>query len=743
MRFKKALVNIGSQNYNIIKFNYAPPKDKKIFDSRIHFIQVLDRSGSMSQHIDKLLDNVKSTIDVMENNDLLSVIWFSGPGQCKVLLKGASPRETNLKKQLDTLKSTLGITCFSEALEEAKEVIKDLGDLCDNFVVSLFTDGQPVVPWGYEEEEIRSKAIVSAITNNILSFNTIGYGGYYNINFLKELASLSRFGRHAHSTKINEYLPIFKHNLKTVENITSIKFNIKCENSNILYLTNNTSKLVRVTADINILSRTTNKFYIIHPSSDEFQFQINDEIYETSKIKRKLTEKDIQDFLYAVAYEEYYKGNTSEAIEILEKLLKDRYLVKLALDAFTSKERQQVINTLFISAHNKKIKTASQKWSKSRLMEGYISNDDIPSTGICIMELLEVFEKNDDRFIPLASDKYKRIGKKVVDNYNAFKSDKEQKLSASFKDLVFTKEKLNISIRYEIPGFVTINPRQTKAVGFSNNVFKAKIYREQTIIKDGDINIDKFQALITKDTLKYLENSNLFNKYTIIGEHGYPYKELTLVEIDLSKLPVLNRNYILKSDSLDYILDTYYEQRVAECRQKVIKYFIEKQSKNIYCSNKSSYTKAQSELLKSYGLDASGVYSGIDNKPISLGADQYECKFFEFGLKGFSNLPKIEDVVSKVSTKKKLNQPEMIMSTYLDYLKENKLLDNIEKMNEILEQQKAIIRNNTRILAQVKLAKALTGGWWQGLKLDAKQNYIYERLDRTLVIKVVKKLINI
>jgi hypothetical protein len=743
MRFKKAVVNIGNQDYNIVQFNYAPPKDKKVFQNRIHFIQILDRSGSMSPHIDKLIDNVKSTIDVMEDNDLLSVVWFSGPGQCKVLLKGASPKEQNLRKQLDTLKSTIGTTCFSEALGEVKDIIKDLGDLCDNFVVSLFTDGQPVVPWREEEEETRSRNIVSEITDKILAFNTVGYGGYYNINFLKELASLSKFGRHAHSTKITEYLPIFKHNLKSVEDISNIMFYVNCENSSILYLTNNTSKLAKDNLNVNILSRTTNKFYIIHPSNDEFQFQANGESYETSRIKGKITEKNMKNLLYAMSYEEYYKGNTSEAIDILEKLIKDKYLVKLTLDAFTAKERQKATDTLFIAAHNRKIKTAPKKWAVSRLMEGLITEDGLLPAGVCVMDLLQVFEKNGDRFIPLSSEKYRRIGKKVVDNYNAFKRDKDHKLSASFKDLVFTKEKLNISIRYEIPGFVTINPRQAKAAGFKSNVFNAKIYREQTIIKDGDINIDKFQVLVSEDTLRYLEKLNSNNFYNIIQQHEYPYKECTLIDIDLSKLPVMNRNYVLNSDSLDFILDTYYKQRVAECRQKVVKYFIDIQSKNIYCSKNSSYTKAQVELLKSFGLDASGVYSGIDNKPVTLGTDQFEGKFFEFGLKGFSNLPKVEDVINKLENKKKLTPPETMMSEFMAYLKENNVFNSMEKMNEILEEQKTIIRNNTRILAQVKLAKALTGGWWQGLKLDSKENYLYERAEKTLVIKVVKKLISI
>jgi len=66
----------------------------------------------------------------------------------------------------------------------------------------------------------------------------------------------------------------------------------------------------------------------------------------------------------------------------------------------------------------------------------------------------------------------------------------------------------------------------------------------------------------------------------------------------------------------------------------------------------------------------------------------------------------------------------------------------MDKLNSLLEDQKSIIRNNTRKLAKIKMAKALMGGWWEGLKLDSKNNYLYEREDKTLVIKVIRKTIS-
>ncbi|WP_297427706.1 hypothetical protein [Clostridium sp.] len=240
----------------------------------------------------------------------------------------------------------------------------------------------------------------------------------------------------------------------------------------------------------------------------------------------------------------------------------------------------------------------------------------------CLMDLLNLFEKNGDRFIPMPLKQYRRIGKKVVDNYNVFKMDGKVELTSDLVNLVFSKEKMNISIIYEIPGYVTINPRQAKAVGFSTNIFNAKIFREQTIIKDGNINIEKFQILASADTLEYLNGLKVEELFTFPENKDYKNDAYTLIELNVSKLPVLMRKYI-------------------------------------------------------------------------------------------------------------------------EYLIENHIESSFGELNKLLEEQKLLIKKNTRILAQIKLIKAITVDWWQGLKLDSKGNYLYTRDNKTLVIKLARKNIEI
>lgn len=163
-------------------------KDHVIEDLPIHHIQILDRSGSMTGQIDRLIENVKMTIDHMKESDFFSIIWFSGHEQYRTLIKGASVKsDRSYSKLLDSIKSTLGTTCFSDPVKEAKSIVSELRDLCPNFSVTLFTDGAPVCPWSSNEEDVKVSDLISSMKNDIISFNTIGYGGYYNGELLRNI----------------------------------------------------------------------------------------------------------------------------------------------------------------------------------------------------------------------------------------------------------------------------------------------------------------------------------------------------------------------------------------------------------------------------------------------------------------------------------------------------------------------------------------------------------------------------
>ena len=145
--------------------------------------------------IDRLIENVKETINYMEDNDLISVIMFSSEKECKVLLKGAT-KSKDLFPLLDSMKYTLSTTCFSAPLKKANEIIDELKLLCPNISVTLFTDGEPVVNYSTEKEIEMIFEELGIMKNKILAFNTIGYGNYYNEDLLLKMSNISLFGNY-------------------------------------------------------------------------------------------------------------------------------------------------------------------------------------------------------------------------------------------------------------------------------------------------------------------------------------------------------------------------------------------------------------------------------------------------------------------------------------------------------------------------------------------------------------------
>lgn len=146
MNFYSDVVNIGSANKKVVVINHEmkeQTEQSKSVDC-LHHIHILDRSGSMSGEIAGLIENVKTTIDFMSDNDFISIIWFASAGQYKTLIKGAR-KDESLKLLLDSIKSTLGCTCFSDPLREVVEIIDELSPICSNFNITLFTDGEPLL----------------------------------------------------------------------------------------------------------------------------------------------------------------------------------------------------------------------------------------------------------------------------------------------------------------------------------------------------------------------------------------------------------------------------------------------------------------------------------------------------------------------------------------------------------------------------------------------------------------------
>lgn len=670
---------------------------------RLHHIHILDRSGSMYSSIGKLVDNVKATLDYMDDGDLITVIWFSGFNECKVLLKGAT-KSKDLYTLLDTLKSTVGLTCFSEPLKLTNEVIDELKVLCPNFSVTMFTDGCTVTPHSQEEERVRIFKQLEIMRPNILALNTIGYGWYYEEDLLKSMAETSLFGRMIHSENIEEYKEIWNRQYKMISGCIPERVNIRIKDNDgdIVYLTRNNTKLSKGVIEMSYLDKWKNQFFVICPEATEVVNIVHNEELTTYKLDdlkvTKMRKDTAANFLYALAYEYYYAGRTEEALDILMEL-KDKNMIDRQLNAFTSSERQEFQDSLQKTIFNNSDRDSSAP-------DNYIPVED----AFCIMDLLKILSSDDNYYVPTKN--YNRVGQKVTDNFNLFNSTKTN--PGSFKDIVLNSKNLNISLMFTVDGTVKINPRQAS----KNNLpveIDSKLFRNHTIIKDGRLNMDTLSCKLTPNTCDILKDK-IPMKYTIENDE-------TITTIDLRQLPIINRMYAKDKDPKN-LLSVVKKINELKAAAKVYKeyYKVSNENTNVIIDT-VEYTPEQLEILKEHGLNAQLQYVGVDNTVAEKDEqDFYMTRSLECTLKGWSSLPKLSDVFTKKETGKKMNEPTACMSDVIDEISAGSDLkssiDNIK--DEVL---RLSLDLNT-----LKMAKVLTGSWWEDLELDTKGNYIFDNL---------------
>lgn len=743
-KFYSSILNLGNLGVRKVAVCNINPEDQSTTMSVdcMHHIQVLDRSGSMWADIDDLIENVKDTIRFIPDGDYVSIIWFSGADQCNVLIKGAQKNDS-LYALLDTLKSTLGVTCFSTPMKEVGNIINDLKPICPNFSVTVFTDGQPVVAWGTEEEIRRTLEAIDVWKDDVLALNTIGYGNYYDQDFLKQMSAKTTFGQFIHSSLIGDYTDIFSHNYEITADLVMTTVEVVSPGSEIMYLTGKLATKSAAGLKTRALDKRKNQFVIIGPDDSDFSFLVGDDAYSTAGLK-EIPSASITPIMYAYAYTSYYEGNRKQAMDILAKVLHDKHLVDVMKNSFTYDE---------VGAATKVIKSAVFS-TKYRLVEGecdddYVAADNAP----CLMDVLGIILNSEESYYKYATE-YSRIGKKVTDTFNLFHRNKDEEVLTPANDLVFNKSRLNISIRSVINGTVSLNPRQAAKVGLPTEL-PSKIYRNQTLVKDGAPNMTMVTFRVTEDTYnevgKLFEGrdiNNIINAYQI---DGIQFE----IQIYLYNIPIINYSYVGDCTDVQNLLETVRTQTYLQAAQKSLGFLRDdvydyRKQHGIFDVSKqfAQYTPEQIQVLTEHGLNDRAEYVGVSNVTEKSG-DSYVTRELEFQLKGYSSLPTKDKYYDKRASGGKLNGPETMMlqaeNDFRDLVGDLEYASNayLEKLNASINKVKTQLASIRMGLASKKIALVLTGEWFTGLEVDKKGNYMYSDGENTLVIKANRTVIEL
>jgi hypothetical protein len=749
MKAYKSVVEVGGRKNLLVTINHereAESKETKSVDS-LHHIHLLDRSYSMSGELNGLIENVKKTVKAMSDRDYISVVWFSSHNECKTLIKGARKDEESINALLETIKYPVGSTCFSTPLTEVNQIIDDLKVICPNFSVTLFTDGEPVTPWGDNEEIDKIFAQLSIMKDRVIAVNTIGYGNYYNEKLLKAISDESMYGTMIHSSKIDDYLEIFSHNYEKISELVfdSVELFVpkavaseEAPPYTVLYLSNKATKIEDSKIDLSMLSRIKNQFFILAPDDEDFQFSYNGELYETSEITSKVPKPTLKNFYYSLAYELFYRGERRMALDILSKNAQDKHFVDRQINVFSKDEVSEYSEDLRKAIFNNK-----ERYKDGECPEEYLPKDD----AVCVMDILGTLASGNSYYIPTKN--YNRIGRKVTDGFNLFESSGET-VYAPFNEFTFNKKHLNLSIKFRIDGTVKLNPKAAKDNDL-DPVIDSHIYRNHTIIKDGNLNMEKIEVAVSDATYRVLDALNPCPIEEVReGREVIEGEEHTVVSLYLGAFPIVNRMYLDAADNTSEVLKVTKNVIELEAKQKVLNYFLSKIKSGSTPAMKDSkykdFTVKQIEVLSQHGLNKDLSYVGVDNQISAKSeTDYYESRVLEFGLKGFSSLPSVNAVFKKFIDGKKMNGPETLMHEYskelVETMKAEKLdpeADNVANRNffqMILGETKKKLNEERVKQSSIKIAKVLNGDWFKGTEMDSKGNYTYTEGKDTLVIK--------
>ncbi len=660
---------------------------KSVAQSAIHYINLFDRSGSMYGEIDDVIDQAQLLFSQIRPQDFWSVIWFSGTGDFKTLLKGAQYNQ-KLHDLLDTLRSVRGTTCFSESIAESSKIIDELGSIAENVVITLFTDGMPVVS-NVSREMNLCRSLVEGMRNKIIAFNTIGFGNYYNREFMQSLSAESEQGRYVHISRIREFEPVYRETAERARDLSQCSLTLTVPGASILYQSGKFVQLREHTLTLDHVDLEDNQITVLVPKGTSLatgRLSVGDEGHHSVSLqangKVALTQKEVEglsfkatkpfyaspEVLYGYTCALYADKKSKRAREILVRNLGDKIAADAIASSFTYAEMGETTKRL------EEAVVGEGRWMGT-CDASYLPKRD----AFCVMDVLDALASSStNKYVPFAYKSptvgftpgqlaarellkpYQRVREKMVDTQNIFEYT-EDEVQVPCDDLVYAEDRPNISLRFTVPGYVRLNARAASRVGLPEE-YPAKRFQTHTFIKDGNLNMSNAEFILDTPTYDFLVLQNV--PHTVLDEDG------GRMIIHLEKLPLINEK-IMEASLLDRqdLAHNTREMTKQEALQKVLRSEIKRTKETLGLAAEmsedfSALTEEQIQVLLDHGIDKRSTYGGISRKTEERteNADYYEVRELSLYPVGVSSLPSVNDVQKKIDVKKVLTPREQYIA---------------------------------------------------------------------------------
>jgi hypothetical protein len=702
---------------------------------KTNHIFVVDVSGSMSWELPKIRTQLKNKLsNIMKEGDTITIVWFSGSRDAGILKEEVEVKSlktlSDLHDAIDKWLRPVGLTAFLKPLELVKEVIGRIRKNRPDSVFSMIflTDGcNNDCPWN---EVIKT---LKGLEAEIASSTFVEYGYYADSRALTQMASVLG-GEKISCDGFDDFEPMFDAKIsssvyggkKIVVNITDkylydFAYSVGKDGSVLLY--NIQDNKIMVGSDV----KEVHFFSPIAVGTADAPL-LNNVVPQEQVAK-----------LYAAVYVLSDKLMNDDAEKVFYAL-GDNHFYKMLVNAFGKQK---------LNSFKAAIKECVADVSK-RFPLGIGAIQKVPDDAYCLMNLIEdlgnvegcLFYKGHPDF------NYNLIGRKrVARGENLSEADKKRlaeaknveeisKITEELKqknveikfvdsdpergypltDLVWNEKRANLSVRIYIEGEAIVPENK-----FGIEKVASFRYKTYTLIKDGIVNIKKLPVSYSVEVLNLLKAHDV--KF-VVTDNGVTNQNA--IVIDLTSIPLINRGMV-KAISAKGLGIQEWELQKLQADKKVYDYY----RKSLFPKESKSFVELlgqeAADWLKTIGITDYNGFAPLTDAEEST--DFYMSVNLETKIKGFSSLPKVEDVIAKLKSGAPLKPSEAIMSDAVKKYQAQLESEMYQSLNE--EQQKGVLKtylitksdilNKKRKkalqeIAQIKFSLILSKKWFTEFK---------------------------
>jgi hypothetical protein len=326
-----------------------------------------------------------------------------------------------------------------------------------------------------------------------------------------------------------------------------------------------------------------------------------------------------------------------------------------------------------------------------------------------VLDLLKALTEDDNVRVMLdhSSFQYSRISRGRVDaddspNALKFVADPSPE-GYPISSLTYNEDRPNISLLVRKNGTVDLSGIKPAALKKVPNVIDTFIFRNYAIVKDGLVNISRLPLQLPAGVKAVLKKNGV-----VMIDDG----DVTIVEV--SPLPIINRAMV-QATSAKTLLELEYELTKQRAYQKVWNGLRKELAPKVSTGGYAKvYGEEAATWLKEQGLTD---YSGFGPKQVSVESkDFYLGKEMAVSLKGYSSLPSVNEVKTKIASKKAVTGGAVFMVEAIDEA-ERFLKSNPEKLHEKWVGAKAdvattVTRGLIHRAATIKMAVIVSQTWF-------------------------------